>query len=89
MASETAEVWKDSEVIQKGAGMWAMAHVLEDLVRSSAVTGVSRTAGRTPGGLVSNTKVITDAMDLFTQGERFMRVQEMGRPERPEETKRW
>ena len=34
--------------------------------------------------LVSNTKVI--AMDLFTQGEHFLRVQEMGRLEGPEET---
>ena len=36
--------------------------------------------------LVSNTKVIVDAMGLFTWGECFLRVQEMGRPEGPEET---
>jgi len=33
--------------------------------------------------LVSNTKVIVDAMDLFTWGECFLRVLEMGRLEGP------
>ena len=37
--------------------------------------------------MASNTKVIVDTMDLLLQGERFMRVQEMGRPEGPAETK--
>jgi len=35
--------------------------------------------------MVSNTKVIADVMDLFTRGEHFLRVQEMGRLEGPEE----
>ena len=35
--------------------------------------------------LVSNTRVIADMMDLFMQEEHFLRVQEMGRPEGPEE----
>jgi len=35
--------------------------------------------------MVSNTKVIMDAMDLFTRGENFLRVREMGRLEGPEE----
>jgi len=37
--------------------------------------------------LVSNTKVIADAMDLFMRGERFLRVREMGRLEGLEENK--
>jgi len=48
--------------------------------------GVSRMAGRTFGELVSNTKVIADTIDLFTRGEHFLEVREMGRPERPEGT---
>jgi len=35
--------------------------------------------------LVLNTKVIMDAMDLFTQGEYFLRVWEMGKLEGLEE----
>ena len=36
--------------------------------------------------MVSNTKVITDMMDLLMRGEHFLRVWEMGKPEGPEET---
>ena len=64
-----------------------MAHALEDLVREQAL--LRESAERQEELLeemVSNTKVIVDAMDLFTQGEHFLRVQEMGRPEGPEET---
>ena len=36
--------------------------------------------------MVSNTKVMMDVMDLFTWGEHFLRVREMGKLEGPEET---
>ena len=35
---------------------------------------------------MSNTRVIADVMDLFMQGEGFLSVREMGRPEWLEET---
>ena len=35
---------------------------------------------------MSNTKVIMDVMDIFTRGEHFLRVWEMGRLEGPEES---
>jgi len=66
---------------------WAMAHALEDLVREQVLLRESAEwQEELLEELVSNTKVIADVMDLFTQGEHFLRVQEMGRLEGPEGT---
>src|SRR5882724_3627437 len=65
---------------------WAIAHVLEDLVGEQAWLRESVAWQEAlMEELVSNTKVITDVMDLFTRDERFLRVQEMGKLEGPEE----
>src|SRR5882724_8341251 len=70
MASETAEVQKTPKSSGREQARWVIAHALEALVEE----------------MVSNTKVIVDVMDLFTQGERFLRVREMGKLEGPEES---
>ena len=69
-ASETAEVRKTPKTSGREQGRWAIAHVLEDLVGEQARLWES--TERQEGLLeqmVSNTKVIMDAMDLFMQGE--------------------
>src|SRR5882724_13054368 len=86
MASETAEVRKTPKLSRREQAWWAMAHALEDLVREQVL--LQESAEWQEGlleELVSNTKVIADVMDLFTRGEHFLRVQEMGRLEGPEE----
>ena len=81
MASETAEVWKTPKLSRREQAQWAMAHALEDLVREQVLLRESAEwQEELLEELVSNTKVIVDAMDLFMWGERFLRVQEMGRP---------
>src|SRR5882724_5906375 len=78
---------EDSEVVQKGAGGWAIAHTLKDLVGEQAWLQESvEWQEALLEEMVSNTKVITDAMDLFTKGEQFLRVLEMGKLEGPEES---
>src|SRR5882724_8560493 len=63
-----------------------MAHVLGDLVGEQVRLWESvEWQEALMEELVSNTKVIADAMDLFTWGEHFLRVWEMGKPEGPEE----
>ena len=87
-ASETAEVRKTPKSSRREQARWAIAHALEDLAREQGL--LRESAERKEElleDLVSNTKIITDAMDLFMQGEHFLRVQEMGRPEGPEATK--
>src|SRR5882724_5309822 len=58
------------DLMGEQAWLWESAEWQEDLLEE----------------LVANTKVIADAMDLFTRGERFLRVREMGRPEEPEKS---
>ena len=58
------------DLVGEQAGLWESAEWQEDLLEE----------------LVANTKVIADMMDLFTWGECFLRVWEMGRPEGPEGT---
>ena len=66
---------------------WAMAHMLQDLVGDQArLQESTEWQKELLEELVSNTKVIMDAMDLFTCGEHLLRVQEMGRLEGLEET---
>src|SRR5882724_3982235 len=86
MASETAEVWKTLKSSGREQAWWAIAHTLEDLIGEQAQ--LRESAERQEALLeemVSNTKVIVDAMDLFTWGEWFLRVQEMGKLEGTEE----
>jgi len=81
------EVRKTPKTSGREQARWAITHVLEDLVGEKAQLWES--AERQEALLeemVSNTKVIADAMDLFMQGERFLRAWEMGGPEGPEET---
>jgi len=86
MASETVEVRKTPKMSRREQAWWAMAHELEDLVGEQAGLWESvEWQEELLENLVSNTKVIMDAMDLFTQGEHFLRVQEMGRLEGPED----
>ena len=85
-ASDTVEVWKTPKMSGREQAWWAIAHALEDLVGEQAQ--LQESAEWQEGlleELVSNTKVITDAMDLFMRGENFLRIQEMGRPEGPAE----
>src|SRR5882724_13059280 len=72
MASKTAEVQKTPKSSGREQAQWEMAHALEDLVRDQVLLRESVERQETlMDELVSNTKVITDAMDLFTRGERF------------------
>ena len=64
-----------------------VAHALEDLVGEQArLRESAECQEELLEELVSNMKVIADVMDLFMQGECFLRVCEMGRLEGPEET---
>ena len=86
MASETAEVWKTLKSSRREQVRWAIAHALEDLIGEQAWLQESTEWQETLlEEMVSNTKVIMDVMDLFTRGEHFLRVREMGRLEGPEE----
>src|SRR5882724_11488799 len=68
MASETAEVQKTPKSSGREQAWWAMAHMLEDLVREQALLQESAEwQEELLEELVSNTKVIADAMDLFMQ----------------------
>src|SRR5882724_11888146 len=87
MASETTEVRKTPKSSGREQARWAMVHALEDLVREQG--RIQESAERQEElleELASNTKVITDAMDLLLPGEHFMRVWEMGRLEGLAET---
>jgi len=86
-ASDTAQVWKTPKSSGREQAQWEIAHTLEDLVGEQAQLweSVERQEALLEE-MVSNTKVIADTMDLFTQGEHLLRVWEMGRPEGPEET---
>src|SRR5882724_5478523 len=80
-ASETVEVRKTLKSSGREQAWWAMAHTLEDLVREQGLLRESaEQQEEILEDLVSNTKVIADAMDLFMQGEHFLRVREMERP---------
>src|SRR5882724_9178769 len=85
-ASETTEIRKTPKSSGREQAWWATVHTLEDLVWEQGQIRES-TEGQEEllEELASNTKVIVDAMDLLLQGERFMRVREMGRPEGPAE----
>jgi len=88
-ASDMAEVQKTPKLSRREQAQWAMAHALEDLVGEQA--RLQESTERQEDlleELVANTKVIADAMDLFTWGECFLRVREMGRPEGPEGTEK-
>ena len=88
MASDMAEVRKTPKTSGREQAQWAIAHALEDLVGEQVQLQESAEWQEAlMEELVLNTRVIVDAMDLFTQGEHFLRVQEMGKPEGPEETK--
>src|SRR5882724_6560354 len=87
MESETAEVQKTQKSSGREQVRWAMAHMLEDLVREQVLLWESaEQQEELLEEMVSNTMVIADAMDLFTWGEHFLRVREMGRLERPEKS---
>ena len=82
MASEITEVRKTPKSSGREQVWWAIAHVLEDLVGEQARLWKSVEWQETLlEEMVSNTKVIVDVMDLFTWGEQFLRVQEMGKLE--------
>ena len=84
--SDTAEVRKTPKMSGREQARWAVAHALEDLVGEQVHLQESvEWLEELLEELVSNTKVIADAMDLFTWGECFLRVREMGRPEGPED----
>src|SRR5882724_9095180 len=86
MASETMEVQRTLKSSGREQAQWAIAHTLEDLVGEQV--RLRESAERQEAlmeEMVSNTKVITDVMDLFMQGEHFLRVREMGKLEGPEE----
>src|SRR5882724_4425781 len=73
MASETTEVWKTPKSSGREQVRWAMAHVLEDLVREQVLLWESAEQQETlMEELVSNTKVIANMMDLFMWGEHFL-----------------
>jgi len=85
-ASDTVEVWKTPKSSGREQAWWVIAHALEDLVGEKAwLRESTEWQEALLEEMVSNTKVTTDAMDLFTQGERFLRVREMGRLEGPKE----
>src|SRR5882724_7415024 len=86
MASETMEVQRTLKSSGREQAQWAIAHTLEDLVGEQV--RLRESAERQEAlmeEMVSNTKVITDVMDLFMWGEHFLRVREMGKLEGPEE----
>jgi len=86
MVSETMEVQKTPKSSGREQAWWAIAHMLEDLVGEHAQLQVSTEQQEALlEEMLSNTKVIADVMDLFTQGEHFLRVREMGKLEGPEE----
>ena len=86
-ASETVEVQKTPKSSGKEQARWVIAHVLEDLVGEQAWLRESvEQQEALMEEMVSNTKVIVDTMDLFMQGEWFLRVREMGKPEGLEES---
>jgi len=69
MASETTEVRKTPKSSGREQARWAMVHALEDLVREQG--RIQESAERQEElleELASNTKVITDAMDLLLPG---------------------
>jgi len=85
-ASETMEVQRTLKSSGREQVQWAIAHVLEDLIGEQVQ--LLESAERQEAlmeEMMSNTKVIIDAMDLFTWGEHFLRVWEMGKLEGPEE----
>jgi len=85
-ASKMVEVQKTPKSSRREQAWWAIAHTLEDLVGEQV--RLRESAERQEAlmeEMVSNTKVITDVMDLFMQGEHFLRVREMGKLEGPEE----
>ena len=85
-ASDTVEVQKTPKLSEREQAEWAIAHALEDLVGEKAWLWESAEWQEALlEEMVSNTKGIMDAMDLFTRGENFLRVREMGRLEGPEE----
>src|SRR5882724_10733241 len=87
MGSETAEVRKTLKSSGREQVHWVIAHALEDLVGEQAQLWESvEQQEALLEEMVSNTKVIADTMDLFTWGERFLRVWEMGKLEGLEET---
>ena len=87
IASEMVEVQKTLKSSRREQVWWAIAHTLEDLVGEKAQLWESaEQQEELMEEMVSNTKVIADAMDLFMQGECFLRVWEMGKPEGLEET---
>jgi len=86
-ASKTAEVQKTPKSSGGEQAWWAIAHVLEDLVGEQVwLRESTEWQEALLEEMVSNTKVIVDAMDLFMQGEHFLRVWEMGKPEGLEES---
>ena len=86
-ASKTAEVQKTPKSSGGEQAWWAIAHVLEDLVGEQVwLRESAEWQEALLEEMVSNTKVIVDAMDLFMQGEHFLRVREMGKPEGLEES---
>ena len=86
MASETAEVWKTPKSSGREQAWWAIAHMLEDLMGEQVwLQESAEWQGALMEEMVSNTKVIVNAMDLFTWGEHFLRVREMGKLEGLEE----
>ena len=86
MASETVEVRKTPKSSGREQAWWVIAHALENLVGEQVQLQESTEWKETLlEEMMSNTKVIVDAMDLFTWGEWFLRVQEMGKLEGTEE----
>ena len=70
--SDMAEVQKMPKTSRREQAQWAVAHTLEDLVGEQARLRESvEWQEELLEELVSNTKVIMDAMDLFTWGEHF------------------
>src|SRR5882724_8697114 len=86
-ASETVEVQKTPKSSGREQVRWVIAHALEALVGEQAWLRKSTEQQEALlEEMVSNTKVIADTMDHFMQGEQFLRVQEMGKLEGPEES---
>jgi len=81
---------EDSEVVRKGTGVVDNGSHTEDLVREQGLLRESsKRQEELLEDLVSNTKVITDVMDLFMWGEHFLKVREMGRLEGWKRLRRW
>jgi len=86
-ASDTAEVRKTPKMSGREQAWWAMAHALEDLVREQGwIRESTERQEELLEELASNTKVIADAMDLFTWGNISLgsRRWKAGRPEKSE-----